>query len=379
MSTPAACPHRPPCPGCPRYGDPDIAPAARDWLASLARAAGLPAPTVHRAPALGHRHRARLAVRGSAHWPRLGLFEAGSHRVVAIPDCGVHHPAINAAAAALCTAIREVGIAPYDDARHDGTLRYVQLVVERASERVQIVLVGRGESPECLGELPRAVEERLGDRMNGLFFSAQPARTNAILGPSAVRLAGSPAVRERLGGVDVFFPPTAFGQSHLPLFARAVERIHALVPDAAHVAELYCGVGAIGLGLLARAAQIDFNERAAGGLEGLALGLEERPAEERARARRHPGSAGEHAALASAADVALVDPPRRGLDAPLLAQLAEHPPRRLVYLACDRTSLARDLAGLQANGRLHLAGLEAFDFFPFTEHVETLAWLDRVG
>ncbi|HKK51379.1 MAG TPA: hypothetical protein VKA74_07320, partial [Myxococcota bacterium] len=66
MPSPAACPHRPPCPGCPRFGAPDLPERARARLAALAERAGLPEPPVHRASALGHRHRARLAVRGRA-------------------------------------------------------------------------------------------------------------------------------------------------------------------------------------------------------------------------------------------------------------------------------------------------------------------------
>jgi tRNA/tmRNA/rRNA uracil-C5-methylase (TrmA/RlmC/RlmD family) len=334
---------------------------------------------VHDAPARGHRHRARLAIRGRAANPRIGLFQAGTHRIVATPDCAVHHPALNAAAAALREAIRETGIAPYVDASHRGTLRYVQLVLERPSGAVQVVLVGRGESPECLGALPEALAARLGDGLQGLFFNAQPDRTNAILGAKTVLLAGRPAVCERLGGVEVFFPPTAFGQNHLPLFERALERIHRLVPARARVAELYCGVGAIGLGLLARGATVAFNERAPGGLEGLALGLAARPAPERARASRFDGAAGERAEIVADAEVVVVDPPRRGLDAPLLDALVATPPARLVYLACDQTSLARDLERLLAGGRLAPGGVEAFDFFPFTDHVETLVWLDRTA
>ncbi|MFO0689865.1 MAG: hypothetical protein U0900_14305 [Myxococcota bacterium] len=379
MSTVPPCPHRPPCPGCPRYGEPEIAPAARAWLTSFARNHALPDPPIHRISALGHRHRARLAVRGRAANPRIGLFQAGSHRIVATPRCAVHHPAINEAAEDLRAAIRETGVAPYADDAHRGELRYVQLVVERPTGRVQVVLVGRGESPDCLGALPEALGARMGPRLQGLFFNAQPARTNAVLGETTMLLAGEPAVRERIGGVDVFFPPTAFGQNHLPLFDRAVERIHALVPASAQVVELYCGVGAIGLGLLARGARVDFNERGPGGLEGLARGLAARPEAERARARVFEGPAADHVARAAGAGVVLVDPPRRGLDRPLLEALAAAPPERLVYLACDRTSLARDLELLLASGRLVARGLEAFDFFPFTDHVESLVWLDRVA
>ena len=49
------------------------------------------------------------------------------------------------------------------------------------------------------------------------------------------------------------------------------------------------------------------------------------------------------------------------------------------YLACGLDALIADLAALTAPGRLRLAGIEVFDFFPFTDHVETLVWLDRNG
>jgi tRNA/tmRNA/rRNA uracil-C5-methylase (TrmA/RlmC/RlmD family) len=41
-------------------------------------------------------------------------------------------------------------------------------------------------------------------------------------------------------------------------------------------------------------------------------------------------------------------------------------------------SLISDLTRLQGSGGLELRGLEVFDFFPFTQHVETLVWLDRL-
>ncbi|MGB0620218.1 MAG: hypothetical protein ACPGVZ_12215 [Myxococcota bacterium] len=373
-----ACSHRPPCPGCTRFGDPAPAPEAIAALTRLCKDHGLDAPTIHTTSGAGHRHRARLAVRGRARSPKIGLFQADSHRIVDTPSCAVHHPAINEAAAHLKQAIRATGIAPYADGPHRGALRYAQFVVERGTGRVQVVLVGNGDTPDVLGALPEAFADGMGDRLQGLFFNAQPDRTNVILGPTTVRLHGEAAVRERLGGVDVFFPPTAFGQNHLPLFERAVERIHALVPQGATVFEAYCGVGAIGLGLLARGL-VRFNERSPAGLEGLARGLEARPASERARAERFEGAAGERLDGLEGADLVIVDPPRKGLDPPLRAALAAQPPRRLVYLACGLPALLAELPTLLAGGRMRLSGVEIFDFFPFTGHVETLVWLDRDG
>ena len=379
VPAPDVCPHRPPCPGCPRFGQTE--PPSRAWqrVQTLARSAQLPEPTLHRWPGHGHRHRARLAIRGKARSPKIGLFQSGSHRIVDTPRCPVHHPLINEAALRLREAIRESGIEPYADRPHRGVLRYVQLVVERSSGRVQIVLVANGTTPEILGELPERLAEKLGDKLQGLFFNAQPERSNAILGPKMIHLRGETATRETLGGIDVYFPPAAFGQSHLPLFERAIERIAAHVPKDRIVAELYCGVGAIGLGLLGKSRELRFNERSPEGLVGLGLGLAARPMAEQSRARLFPGSAPERLDALRGAEVVIVDPPRRGLDAALCTALAEAPPERLLYLACGLDRLLEDLEHLAAPGRLRLGGIEVFDFFPFTDHLETLVWLDRVG
>jgi 23S rRNA (uracil1939-C5)-methyltransferase len=192
-----------------------------------------------------------------------------------------------------------------------------------------------------------------------------------------IHLAGETTTVETIAGVECYFPPGAFGQNHLPLFERAVERIAALVPDDSTIAEFYCGVGSIGLPLLARAKTVRFNERSRDGLAGLEMGLAARPKHERDRAIVLSGAAGESLSGLVGADVVLVDPPRRGLDEALRSALAETPPARLIYLACGLESLTKDLDVLTRSGRLAISGLEVFDFFPFTQHVETLVWLDR--
>src|SRR5262245_37269221 len=75
------CPHRPPCPGCPRFAVPGIASTAGDALGALARSCGLPPPKTVEGPALGYRHRARLAVRGRATSPKIGIFQEDTHRI----------------------------------------------------------------------------------------------------------------------------------------------------------------------------------------------------------------------------------------------------------------------------------------------------------
>ena len=74
-------------------------------------------------------------------------------------------------------------------------------------------------------------------------------------------------------------------------------------------------------------------------------------------------------------DAVVVDPPRTGLPSGSCDALTRLAPDRIVYLACDPATQARDVAYLVGGG-YRLARLEAFDLFPQTPHVESLAVLE---
>jgi tRNA/tmRNA/rRNA uracil-C5-methylase (TrmA/RlmC/RlmD family) len=371
------CPHRPPCPGCPRFAEPAPASGALARLARLAADAGLGPPEVVVGAPFGYRLRARLMVRGRTGSPKVGIFQAGSHRIVDIPSCLVHHPLVNRAAAAVRSAIRDSGVRPYAERPHAGELRAIQVVVERASQSLQLVLVANGRDPEPLRPLAELLRKELGDALHSLFWNGNPVRTNVILGPLWQHLAGPEVVRETIGGAQVCFPPGAFGQANLDLADRIVARIHGLVPAAARVVELYAGCGPIGLGLLARSRALAFVESSPEAVRGLRMGLAERPSEERAKALVLSGDAGDAAGLLPEAEIVIADPPRSGIDEAALAALCAAPPQRLVYLSCGLDSFEVQAARLRAGGRLRLSELVAYDLFPNTEHVETLACFER--
>jgi 23S rRNA (uracil1939-C5)-methyltransferase len=373
----AGCSHRPPCPGCPRFGAGSPAEESLAGLRALAREAKLEWPSIVGGPPLASRHRARLAVRGRAQSPKIGLFAEGSHRIVDIPRCPIHHPGINDTVAEIKAAIRETNTQPYIEKGHRGLLRYLQLVVERASGQVQVVLVANSLSASLIEPLAAAVEARLGDRLQGLFWNGQTGQTNRILGPHFSNLAGASHVVEGIDGTTVFFPPGAFGQSNLTVFERLAARARQLVPERSSVAELYAGVGAIGLGLLEKVTRIHFNERSEDAIAGLEAGLVVQPAAEKGRAHLFPGAAEERLEALDGCNVAIVDPPRRGLATPVVERLCARPVERLIYVSCGPEALVSEALQLKNKGGYQLAGLEVFDLFPFTDHVEALAWFDR--
>ena len=374
-----SCPHRPPCPGCPRFGDRGAAPAARAALDALAREHGLATVSVVSGAIEGFRHRARLAIRGRLGSPKVGLFELGTHSVVHVPNCVVQHPLINRVAGVVRRALVDARVPCYSDQARLGLARYLQVVVERSSQSAQVVLVANTATPEPLAACFELVRARLGGELHSLWFNANSAQSNTILGPDFSHWCGPASTVERFGGAGVHYPPGAFGQNNLDLAETLIGHVRGLIPPGASVAEFYAGVGAIGLSVLERAGEIRMNELSPHSLQGLELGLADLQPADRARVSVYPGAAGERWRMATGADVVIADPPRRGLDAELIEFLGATPPRRFLYVSCGLESFLADAARLQARGTLRLVGLTAFNLAPFTEHVETVACFDRVG
>jgi tRNA/tmRNA/rRNA uracil-C5-methylase (TrmA/RlmC/RlmD family) len=74
-------------------------------------------------------------------------------------------------------------------------------------------------------------------------------------------------------------------------------------------------------------------------------------------------------------DAVVVNPPRSGCAPAALASIARSGARRLVYVSCDPSTLARDIQRLGPAWRV--ASIRAFDLFPQTAHVETVTTLVR--
>jgi 23S rRNA (uracil1939-C5)-methyltransferase len=373
-----SCPHRPPCPGCPRFGESGIAPAARGALEELARVHGLAEVPVISGQTAGFRLRGRLAIRGRVGTPKIGLFESDSHRVVHIPHCSVHHPLINRVAGVVRRALVDSRSTSYSDTANLGLARYLQVVIERSSQTAQVVIVANSATLQPLAACLELIQERLGPDLHSLWFNAQCERSNTILGPDLQNWCGPGSVVERFGGAAVHYPPGAFGQNNLEIAQAIIEHLRAQIPEGARVAEFYAGVGAIGLSVLARASEIRMNEANPHALQGLALGLADLDPADRDKISLVPGAAGAARLIAAGAQVVIADPPRRGLDPELADYLSEQPPERLLYVSCGLDSLIRDTSYLTSRGRLRLGALSAFNLLPFTDHVETIARFERV-
>lgn len=383
----------PPCPAFGRCGGcqlqhlaypEQLAAKTRQVAAALARIGKLAEvevlPTIGMADPWHYRNKAQFPVGVSGQQVLLGWYAAGSHRIVDVDECGIQHPTANLAIAAVRRLIQRHGIPVYDEQRHQGLLRHVLVRTSAHSGQALLALVVNGSrlprGRELAAELMRAVPGLV-----SVWLNVNRLRTNVVLGPDFVHLAGELALEDRIGDLEFQVSPPSFFQVNpvqtLALYRQAVAYADLAAGDTA--IDVYCGAGTISLFLARQAAQV--------------YGIEVAPAavadaEENARRNRIANArflAGPAETLLPnlAAEgvrprVVVLDPPRQGCAPAVLAAAAAMVPERIVYVSCNPSTLARDLADLVSRG-YRAVSVQPVDMFPQTAHVECCALLVRDG
>ena len=176
----------------------------------------------------------------------------------------------------------------------------------------------------------------------------------------------------RVIGESVTFPATVFEQVNPVMGDRARDWAVAALGDISGHAgwDLYAGIGETSRMLLARGARIESVEG-----DVRAVRLAESLTGGGGAFSAHAGRVEEVIGTLRPADFVITNPPRTGMDARIVETIVASSARTLVYISCDPATLARDLRGLGAGWRV--AALKAFDLFPQTAHVETVAVLER--
>lgn len=330
-----------------------------DWKVELiARALkqqGIRAPAFEQPLACepGERRRADIVLRRQGRRVLAGFHERASQRIVDIGTCVVARPAVSAVFETLRASMADIlpeGAAA--DAIVNETDNGLDVLI-RPHKKLALKLEMR-EALVALAERAGLARLSWGDRA-----TAEPVVTRRT--PFLI-----------LGDATVEPPPGAFLQAtkRAELTMRAA--VNAWIGDAAHMADLFAGIGALSLGRPGKLSLFESDKPAVAAVDAAARKLGgNRVVAERRDLFRNPLTTAELDGF----DALVLDPPRAGAAAQC-AEIARSKVKKIVYGSCDPGSFARDVRTLQEGG-YRLEKLMPIDQFLWSAHVELVALLTK--
>jgi len=254
----------------------------------------------------------------------VGFYSSRSHLVIPVDDCLI--------------AVPEVGIAA--------------MAKQKLSADVRIEI-------SCSSEGERTV--------------AQAAKS----GDGKFRQNSGPALlHERVGEQLLQVSQRSFWQGHkkAPEVLTDVVREFAQIRIGEHVLDLYGGVGLFTSSCLSDVGPEGTIHLVEGSKD--ATGDAKKNFADYSQVEISTGDVAKVITRISRADVVILDPPREGAGRDVVQEITRISPRSIVYVACDPAALARDTSYLVENGYF-LEKIRAFDLFPMTHHIESIALFTR--
>ena len=299
-----------------------------------------------------YRNKAQFPIQKKDNMPVIGFYKKKSHDLISTDECIIQHEVNDKIIKIIKTYIRAYNVSIYDEKTHKGLLRHVVTKVGFTTGEVMIVLVANGKKLPYLKELASVLKENI-PGFKTLVVNVNTQKTNVILGKENIVAYGDGMIRDYIGELVFEISPLSFFQVNPlqteVLYNKALE--YANLGENDTVFDIYCGIGTISLFLAQKAKKV----------YGIEI-VEDAIKDAKRNAKRnnmdnvefYVGKAEEVVPKmykeGKRANVVVVDPPRKGCDEKVLDTIISMQPDRVVYVSCNPSTLARDLAYLNERG-----------------------------
>lgn len=303
-----------------------------------------------------------------------GFFAKGSHRVIPIEKCYIQKEFSSRIIKSVTEFLNEFNISVYDENTGKGLMRHIY-IREGKTETMVVAVINGNTVPNI-----EVLAKRLKDAgVTSFLLNINKKRTNVIMGDITKNVFGADFITDEMCGLKFRISPGSFYQVNTSqaekLYRLAVE--YADIKKEDTVFDLYCGTGTITLYAAGYAKKVY-------GIEIVESAVE--------NAKRNANMNGIENAEFLCGDAAkitgrliadgvvpecvIVDPPRKGCDAELLDLLLKINPRKISYVSCNPSTLARDINFLEQNGYKCMQ-ISPVDMFVHSNHVECVALLSK--
>lgn len=309
----------------------------------------------------------------------IGFFSEKSHEIIDMDTCLLQDEESEKIIYVIRKWMNDYSIMP---AKKDGKffkkglIRHIVVRKAFKTDEIMVILVTTNKEIPYIEELIETLNSKI-CAVKSIVQNINDRDTNLVMGEKCITLWGADYICDYIGKYKFNISPLSFFQVNPVqtevLYNKALE--YADLNGDEVVFDAYCGTGTISLFLSQKAKKVYGVEIISQAIDNAKINAEINNID---NAEFYVGKSEEIIPRliedGIIPDVIVVDPPRKGCDSKLLDALGKAKPRRIVYVSCDPSTLARDLKYLEEKGYKTLE-VQPVDMFPMTKHVENVALL----
>ena len=307
-----------------------------------------------------------------------GIYKEGTHTVINVDSCLIEDKIADTIIVDIRGMLKSFKIKTYDEDTGYGLLRHVLVRRGFTTGEVMVVLVLSSPILPSKNNFVKALR-KLHPEISTIVLNVNDKKTSMVLGERNITLYGKGYIEDVLCGLRFRISPSSFYQVNPvqteKLYQTAIS--YAGLTGKERVFDAYCGIGTIGMSAAGKAKEVIGVELNKDAVKDAVTNAKRNQVK---NIRFFCNDAGKFMVEMTEAgekiDVLFMDPPRAGSDETFLSSAVRLAPKRIVYISCNPTTLARDVKYLTKHG-YEARECQPVDMFPFTEHVECVTLLQR--
>ena len=331
----------------------------------------------------------------------LGLHCRGSfNRYVSVPPCFIADEDFLKAARIVKNFAGKNGIQAYNTRTHEGFLRH--LVLRKAKNNNQMLINIVTNIPEGSPAFFEPLVKELGEFAQSIYWTQNGRQSDAVVSDKLTLLFGKEHITEKLnvGGRDFYFniSPFSFFQTNSKgaeiLYNEVLRQLNPSKNDV--LLDLYCGTGTIGICMADKVKKVIGIEQVESAIENAEtnaainnvdnaeffVSTSEKWSKQQGGGMKEDGERDLNITssfLPSPSSLSvIVDPPRSGLANDVIKFLLDSQAKKIVYVSCNPSTLARDLTSITGSGKYKIKEIVPVDMFPQTYHIESVVSLEKL-
>ena len=305
---------------------------------------------------------------------KCGMYEENTHKVIDTKMCLIQHVKANDILRDMCSLATKMHIESYNEDTGRGVLRHAYIRISHATNDVLLtIVIGSKSLPGSNAFVKEMV--RMHPEIKSIVLNHNSDDTSMVLGKKNHVLYGKGFIEDEIMHTRFRISANTFYQVNPvqteKIYSTAIQMAQLKSTDT--VLDMCCGIGTISLIAAKKASFIlgvEINEDSIRDAIG--------------NAKRNSIKNAQFIAcdseefieqLEDSPNVVFLDPPRNGFTEKFMKQLDHLKSDKIVYISCNPSTQARDIAFLK---HYQIKKIVPVDNFPFTKHVETVVLLSRL-